>query len=87
MPKDYRPNLQTELSSFQADTHTCCKCCMRVCSTFFCINEIIHVEAEIFSKEVCSLRLFSGNEVGMCLSADSVCVSPLKQPICGFGGK
>jgi len=55
-------------------------------STFFCINEIIHVEAEILSKEVCSLRLFSGNEVDMYLSADSVCVSLLKRPICGFGG-
>lgn len=87
MPKDYGPNSQTELSSFHADTHTCCKRCMRMYSTFFCINEIIHVEAEIFSKEVCSLRLFSGNEVGMYLSADSVCVIPLKWPICGFGGK
>ena len=36
--------------------------------------------AEIRSEEVCSWRLFSGNEVDTHLSADSVCVGPWNCP-------
>lgn len=61
--------------------------CAHVNTSFVLVKEIIHRAAEIFSKEVCSLRLFSGNEVDTYLSSDSVCVSPLKWPVCGFGGK
>lgn len=73
MPEDYRPDLQTALSSFQVDTRTCCKRSMRMYSTFLCMNEIIHVEPEIFSQEVCSLTLFSSNEVDMYISTDCLC--------------
>lgn len=83
--------------------HTCCKQYVCMCTTTLCTNGIIrkwHVQQEyvvnknilegsfqVMSLEVYSWRLFPGNEVDTHLSANSVCVSPLKLPICDFGGE